>query len=232
MQQTQSPIYFISGIDTDIGKTFAVGLMAKFLLEKGINTITQKPVESGTTGISSDIKKHRELSGQELNSFDKEGITCSYLFKFPASPHLAADLENTIINIDKINKHTSILSKEFDTILIEGAGRLYVPIHKDLLTIDFVKQSNYPLILVTSDKLGSINHTLMSLELCKIKGINLAGVVFNSTQNRNKVLAEDSYSIFKNYISSNFPKAGFIEIPFIENEPPFIDFSCIFENAI
>ncbi len=227
--KTKYPVYFISGIDTDIGKTFVTGLMIKYLKSKNINVITQKPVETGNSGkISEDIKQHRKIAGMPLSEFDKNGTTCSYLFKFPASPHLSAKLENIEIDKDIIQNASCKLSENFDTLLIEGAGGLYVPLNNNLLTINYIKENNYPLILVTSDRLGSINHTLMSLDLCKIKGINLIGLIFNISEKSEKIISEDSKVIFKEYLNENFPKAVFAEVPFMKSVSNYMDFETVF----
>jgi dethiobiotin synthetase len=208
-------VYFISGIDTDSGKTFATGLIAKSLLDQGKSVITQKIAQTGCTDISIDILKHRELMGVDLFAEDISKITCPYCFSIPASPHLAAKLEGKKIDVDIINKNTSILLSKFDYVLLEGAGGLLVPINDELFTIDFIKQQNYPLILVTSAKIGSINHTLLSIEACKNRGIELAGIVFNEFPKVLEVIRNDSREIIKKQLHNNYPHAFFIDIPFI-----------------
>lgn len=86
------------------------------------------------------------------------------IFSYPASPHLASQLDNRPIDFDKIKRATEELSERYDSVLLEGAGGLMVPLTTELLTIDYIVQEKYPLIFVTSGKLGSINHTLLSLE--------------------------------------------------------------------
>ena len=113
---------------------------------------------------------------EELNEFDKNGLTCSYIFKFPASPHLSAKLENAEINSAKIFSATTELEKHFDYIILEGVGGLMVPLNENEILIDYISKNNYPLILLTSGKLGSINHTLLSLEAIKKR------IMIHSTQ--------------------------------------------------
>ncbi len=226
--KTKYPIYFISGIDTDIGKTVVTGLLAKYLLHKKVKVITQKPIESGTKNISSDIIKHREISRQSLTAFDKDGTTCSYLFSYPSSPHLAAELDDCKIDTAKILKDTHQLSVHFDCVLIEGAGGLYVPLTRQILTIDYIKTNNYPLILVTSDRLGSINHTLMSLELCRANKINIVGLIYNKSEKSDNFISNDTILVFKDYLKTNFPATAFIEVPFMKADPILINFEPIF----
>ncbi len=93
---------FITGIDTDVGKTIVTGLLAAYLNQKGIYTITQKIVQTGCTEFSEDIRVHRQLMKLNLCNEDRSGLTCPYVFKYPASPNLAAKLENTKIEVQKI----------------------------------------------------------------------------------------------------------------------------------
>jgi len=174
-------VIFISGIDTDCGKTIVTGLLAKFLQKTGKKVITQKLVQTGCSEISEDIETHRKIMNIGLLEEDKNHLTCPYIFQFPASPHLSAKIENTEIDIDKILNSTNKLLEKFDIVLIEGAGGLLVPITSNYSTIDFIAKNKYPIILVSSSKLGSINHTLLSLELIKNKAFYSIPVMSNVT---------------------------------------------------
>ena len=101
------------------------------------------------------------------------------IFSYPASPLLASRLDNRPIDFDKIKRATEELSKRYDRVLLEGAGGLMVPLTTELLTIDYITQEKYPLIFVTSGKLGSINHTLLSFEAIQKRGIVLDTVLYN-----------------------------------------------------
>lgn len=101
------------------------------------------------------------------------------IFSYPASPHLASRLDGRAIDFNKMEQATAELSRRYDTVLLEGAGGLMVPLTEDLLTIDYIAQKKYPLIFVTSGKLGSINHTLLSFEAIRHRGIRLDTVMYN-----------------------------------------------------
>ena len=204
-------IFFISGIDTGIGKTIATGLIARGLMESGIKVITQKGVQTGCVGISEDIVKHRQLMGIGMLPEDTDGLTCQYLFSTPCSPHLAARIENTIIEPDKISQAAEQLSKRYDVVLLEGAGGLFVPLQDGYTLIDYLAERQWPALLVTSSRLGSINHTLASLEALQNRGIELAGIIYNHHQETEQYIAEDSLKI----ISSYLPKYGF-DCPIVE----------------
>jgi dethiobiotin synthetase len=101
------------------------------------------------------------------------------------------------IDLETIVTTTRVLEKQFDWVLIEGAGGLLVPLTDDLLFIDYLAQQNYPLLLVTSPRLGSINHTLMSLEIIHTRGLNLAGLVYNLYDNALREIVRDSQQVFE-----------------------------------
>jgi dethiobiotin synthetase len=197
-------VYFIAGIDTEIGKTVVTGHIAKYLSTLGRTVTTQKLVQTGSENISDDIVKHREIMGTELNSFDKDGITCPYLFKFPASPHLASNMEEVTIEPDVIDRSTETLKAAFDDVLIEGVGGIKVPLTNTYTTLDFLEERKYPVILVTSPKLGSINHTLLSLEVLKTRKIPLHGLIYNWYPDEKKEIGVESIKYFKAFLEKEF----------------------------
>lgn len=203
-------IYFISGIDTDAGKSYATGLLAKRLQEEGVSVMTQKFIQTG--GDIIDIKIHRELMNMELTEDDINGVTCPVIFSYPASPHLAAIIDNKEIDFQAIEESTNILSKKCDILLIEGAGGLHVPLKGLRTTLDFIQEKKYPLIFVTSGKLGSINHTLLSLEVCRSRGVEVKIVIYNTFFNDDKIIAKDTYNYIDNYIKAYHPNCQLIEV--------------------
>jgi len=213
-------VYFISGIDTDCGKTVVTGLLARGLKRSGVNVITQKLVQTGCLDLSDDILKHRELMQMDLQDVDREGTTCPYLFELPASPHLAARLEGREINPDKLREATDLLQDRYELVLLEGAGGLFVPLKKGLLTIDYLQEQGYPLILVTSSRLGSINHTLMSLEACCNRKIKVAALVYNRYPNYNDLVTADSKQIFEEYLKEYLPETILIDCPAVDDSKP------------
>jgi len=222
--------YFITGIDTDAGKTFATGLMAKHLLDNKVNVMTQKFAQTGCVGISEDILAHREIMGVEPYDVDKDGTTCPYVFTYPASPHLAAKIDGHEIDIKIINASTDKLQAEFDTLLIEGVGGIHVPITLDYSLLDYLEEKKHPLILVTSSKLGSINHTLMTIELAYHRKLPIHGLIYNHYPNNSDVILEDSIQVFKTYLKKYGYDCPVVEIPeFKIGESPEVDFSPFFK---
>lgn len=206
-------IYFVSGIDTGIGKSYATGLLARQWNAKGIRTITQKLVQTGNIGISKDITLHRKLMGIPFTKEDKQKITMPEIFSYPASPHLAAQLDKRHIDFEKISQATAQLSQCYDAVLIEGAGGLMVPLTEDYLIIDYIAEMDYPLLFVTSGKLGSINHTLLSLEVIAKRKINLHTVIYNTFPVlEDSTISTDTQHYLHNYIQEHFPRTKFITL--------------------
>ena len=205
-------IYFISGIDTGCGKTYITGILAKYLYKSGIKVITQKLVQTGCVGLSEDILEHRRLMECDIFADDKLGLTCPYVFKFPASPYLAAKLEYKIIDINILEKTTYTLTNAYNVVLIEGAGGLHVPLTENLLIIDYIKQQNYRLILVASSKLGSINHTLLSVESCHNHDIKLHSVIYNRLPESDEIIANDTFHVLEKYVKTLYPTTKIIDL--------------------
>lgn len=207
-------IYFVSGIDTNVGKSYATGFLARELTKSGKRTITQKLIQTGNIGYSEDINLHRHIMGIPHTEEDRQGLTMPEIFSYPASPHLASRLDGRPIDFSKIEQATQELSTRYDIVLLEGAGGLMVPLTDDLLTIDYVAQHRYPLIFVTSGKLGSINHTLLSLEAIQKRGITLHTVLYNlypTTQD--KTIQHDTQAYIQTYIEKHSPGTRFITVP-------------------
>lgn len=207
-------VYFVSAIDTDAGKTYATGYLAKLWKDKGVNIITQKLVQTGNKDISEDIEKHRKLMQIDFTQDDHDRTTMPEIFSYPASPHLAAEIDKREIDLEKINRCTEKLKERYDVVLLEGAGGLMVPLKRELLTIDYVAKMGYEMIFVTSGKLGSINHTILSLEAIKNRGIKLKMVIYNMYPTpKDKTIMMDTMEYIKTYLAKHFPDTEYLILP-------------------
>lgn len=205
-----SEVIFISGIDTDAGKTYMTGMYARRLMEGGKRVITQKFIQTGNDEFSEDIEVHRKIMGTGLLPEDVDHLTAPIIFSYPASAQLAARIDGKTIDTGVIEAATEELARRYDVVLVEGAGGLMVPVTDDYFTIDYVKEHDLPLMLVTNSVLGSINHTVLSLEAIKSRGIKLKGVIYNSYFDKDKVIAEDTSGFIQRYVSRHFPDAEFL----------------------
>jgi len=155
---------FVTGIGTGIGKT----IVSAVLVEK-LKADYWKPVQSGDLD-DSDTNKVKSLVSNTTSFFHPE----AYALSQPFSPHKSAAIDGITIDQQKI-----VLPKTNNTLIVEGAGGLMVPLNNKFLIIDLIKQLNAEVILVTRNYLGSINHTLLSIYALKQYGIPIKGIIFN-----------------------------------------------------
>ena len=156
--------FFITGIGTDVGKTVACAILVETL-----NADYWKPIQAGNLD-KSDTKKVRSLISNTKSVFHPE----TYRLSTPLSPHAAAGIDKIKIDIRKI-----ILPKTSNTLIIEGAGGVMVPLNNKFLVIDLIKKLKAEVIVVSRNYLGSINHTLLTIEALRSRNIPIAGIVFN-----------------------------------------------------
>ena len=161
--------FFITGTDTNVGKTF----FSSILIQK-FNYDYWKPIQTGKN-LENDTLHIEKNTKTIKNRFHKP----IYSFIKPLSPHLASNYEKKSINMKKIKKPNSKIP-----MIIEGAGGILVPLNKNNLIIDLIKKFKFPVIVVSKSILGTINHTLMTLEILKKNNIKVFGVVLNNIKNR------------------------------------------------
>ena len=168
---------FITGTDTEVGKTFIAKLLAEAFLSLGYKVGYYKPIETGCDPICNDTFDLVQLTGQPY----EEALL--YQFKTPAAP-LSADMkEKKGIDIDKLVKHYENLKKKYNILIVEGAGGLLVPITKSdekiYTYLDFIKMLNIPVLIVARATLGTINHTSLTVKALKEENIEIKGIVLN-----------------------------------------------------
>ena len=155
---------FVTGTGTGIGKT-----VVSAILTQALGADYWKPIQAG--GLEN---TDRAVVQGLVSNTNSNFYTESYLLKTPSSPHYAAAAENIEITPDRLR-----VPETQNTLLIEGAGGLLVPLSSDYLMIDLIKYLQASVILVSKNYLGSINHTLLSLEALKQRGIDVLGVIYN-----------------------------------------------------
>lgn len=207
------PVLFVSGIDTDAGKTYATAWLARKIAAEGRSVITQKFIQTGCADTSEDIEAHRRLCGIGMLPEDLDGTTAPIIFSYPASAQLAARIDGREIDLGLVDRSTARLAERYDCVLVEGAGGLMVPVTDDTFTIDYVSSRQLPVVLVTNGRLGSINHTVLSLEAIAARGIELAAVVYNHYFDTDPVIAEDTRGFIGRYVAHHFPGVPVLELP-------------------
>jgi dethiobiotin synthetase len=160
--------YFVTAIGTDSGKT-----LVSAILTKALQADYWKPVQSGAEEKDSTVVKR--LIENNYSVFYEE----AYLFKEPLSPHAAAALEGVKIDLAKIK----LPSGDYENLIIEGAGGLMVPLNEKDFVIDMISKLEAQVILVSNHYLGSINHTLLTVNELKRRNIPVKGIIFNGITN-------------------------------------------------
>lgn len=158
--------YFVTGIGTDVGKT-----IVSAILLKALNADYWKPIQSGDLDNSDSNKIKNLLKDTQVVIYPEV-----YKLSKPLSPHASANIDNITININAIADN---LPKTENCLIVEGAGGLIVPLNETDTILDLIKLINFPVILVSKNYLGSINHTLLSVEVLNNRSIPIAGILFN-----------------------------------------------------
>ena len=188
--------------------------MARSLLARGVDAVTVKLVQTGCAGgVADDLARHRAISGAAPCYEDTLGLTSPQIFTFPASPELAARREGKKVDLRRILMCVQACAAHHDVVLVEGAGGLAVPLADDLLAIDLAARQKWPLILVTSGRLGSINHTLLSLEAAKRRRMKIAGIVYNWSPDADPVIDDDTPRAIQNFSARLQIDAPLVRVP-------------------
>ncbi len=171
---------FITGTDTGVGKTRITSILSKKLSQTGHTVITQKWVQTGAIEPE-DLREHdrwREDSNQLNPSL--LAIRCPYIFPNPVSPHVAAKQANQVISIDHITLCFKQLSNHFDHVVVEGAGGTLVPLTDTKLLIDVAIALRLDIVVVSANRVGAINHTLLTVYDLQRRGASIMGIVWNN----------------------------------------------------
>ena len=167
---------FVTGTDTGVGKTIISAALALTLKQSGNKVAVMKPVQTGTDlGGYLDIEFIQ--SAIETN-YPLDNV-CPYRFSHPLAPLVAANLVGERIDLERIKSCYHKLASIHDTVIVEGAGGLLVPLTDDYLMSDLASNLGLSLIIVTRPSLGTLNHTLLTVESAKARGLKVMGIVIN-----------------------------------------------------
>ena len=170
---------FITGTDTDVGKTYVTAGLAVSLRNMGIDVGVMKPFAAGIPQKKGFKSEDLEILANAAQINDSEGLLNPQFFPIPASPYTAWKNLKIKPKINKIISNFKKLSQIHSTILVEGMGGIMTPILKNYFVTDLIKDLKIPAILVTRTKIGSINHTIMTVNMCKKYKIQIKGIVIN-----------------------------------------------------
>jgi len=173
----------VTGTDTDVGKTFVAAGLAAALRRRGVDVGVLKPV---ATGRSEDARILLAAS----KSGDPLPLVNPIHLKAPLSPHLAAKLEGMRVDLRVIDRAYKALVARHEVVIVEGAGGLLVPIREGFTFADLAKRLRWPLVIVARDALGTINHTSLTVEAARARGLKILGIVVNRSHPGRPDLAE------------------------------------------
>ena len=173
---------FVTGTDTSVGKTYFCAMFLEFLKNMNIRAGYQKWVATGAeTGQPEDLDICLKAAGV---SSDREIFVqqVPYCFRFPASPHLAAEMESKAVEAEIIIEKYRNMAGMHELLVVEGVGGIMVPLRRDLLLADLLAKVKARTLVVARSGLGTLNHTLLTLEALRNRGIPALGVVFSDPE--------------------------------------------------
>jgi dethiobiotin synthetase len=166
------PGIFITATDTEVGKTVISAALVNFFRNQGINAGYMKPISCGKDNDAVLVKKLLKLK-------DPLSLINPISLPYPLSPLAAARKAKRKINLKKITKAYAALRKKYDLVIVEGVGGALVPITKKTTVADLIKQLNLPVIIIARAGLGTLNHTLLTVEALKRRKIYIHGIIMN-----------------------------------------------------
>ncbi len=204
--------YFITGTDTEIGKTWAtLGLMAA-LQAQGKKVVGMKPVASGCEITEEGLRNADALQiMQQASRLQDYDVVNPYAFASPIAPHIAAKQTGTDISLDNIVQAYTALQSQADCVVVEGVGGWRVPLDEKIFLVDMVKALQLPVILVVGLRLGCINHAILSAETICADNVNLIGWIANQ-------IVPDYGNVDETVstITSHIPAPLLASIPYLE----------------
>jgi len=193
MSSLPSNTLFVTGTDTSVGKTYVCARLLEFLKKKGIQAGYQKWVATGAdAGMPEDLALCLSAAGI-VPSPELVQKQVPFRFRFPASPHLAAEIENREVDPKVIIENYVNLAAKYEWLIVEGIGGIMVPMRRDLLLVDLLARLQPRTLVVARSGLGTLNHTLLTLEALRKRQISVLGVVFSDAKEQeDEMLVQDN----------------------------------------
>ncbi|MDP6380994.1 MAG: dethiobiotin synthase [Phycisphaerae bacterium] len=184
---------FITGTDTGVGKTVITGAIARALANDGMDVGVMKPIATGCMPRREGwVSQDAEFLAQVADVPEPLHIINPVSIPEPLAPSVAARRANTSVDFDAIERAYSEICERHDVVLIEGIGGMLVPLSDDMLVADMAVSFGLPVIIVARPGLGTINHTLLTVEVCRTRGLDVAGVIINGFRADKAGIAEET----------------------------------------
>lgn len=182
---------FITGTDTGVGKTVVAAGLAALFRKSGVNVGVMKPIQTGCASSKGErIATDARFLLQTAGADDPIDQVCPYRFKMPAAPLVAAEQEGETIDLGRIQKAYRRLSSRHRVMVVEGIGGLLTPITPSETAMDLARLLKLPLIIVARTRLGTLNHTLLTVRCAQQSGATILGIIFNHPGRASRNLAE------------------------------------------
>ena len=178
---------FIAGTDTDVGKTYITAGLAVVLRKMGVDVGVMKPFAAGSAQKKGYKSEDIEIISRAAHACDPENLVNPQFFPIPASPYTAWKKLKTKPKIPTVLSGFKKLSKLHDMLLVEGMGGIMTPILKDYYITNLIKEMKIPTVIVTRSKVGTVNHTVMTVKMCEKYKIPIKGIIINNF--------EDGYAV-------------------------------------
>ncbi len=183
--------FFITGTDTGVGKTVAAATLALLLRGKGLHISVMKPVETGCKRTKRGLIPEDGTFLRDIANIKEEIDSITPLrYELPLAPLVSSEIEGKKINLDLIKESFHYMADKYDAVIVEGIGGLMVPLEENYYVYNLIKEFSLPAIIVTRSTLGTLNHTLLSIQCAQHSEIELAGIIINHSTPDNRSLAE------------------------------------------
>lgn len=208
------PAIFITGTDTGVGKTVVCGLLAGYLRQQDQSVVTQKWIQ---TGEDRDLREHAHWAGGEEPSWADHAADRNPLcYTLPASPHLAARQDGKAVEGACLRTAFHRLDHLYDWVVVEGIGGLLVPLDGQSLVVDVAQELALPTLIVVANRLGAINHSLLTVEALQRRNIPILGLVFNDVPGEHPIIAADNPRIVSEHtklpILGSLPRSAHVTV--------------------
>ena len=183
--------YFLTGTDTGVGKTYVAALLIRGLRKAGFDTVGLKPI---CCGERSDAEALQAAADGELSLDDVNPLW----FRVPAAPYTASIAENRPPDLDQLRERFARIRAARRSLIVEGVGGWLVPIRRDYFVADLAAEMGLPVVVVAANRLGMLNHTLLTIQAVQERGLKCAGVILNNIAAKSDAISSTNRSVLEN----------------------------------
>ncbi|AYY79933.1 MULTISPECIES: dethiobiotin synthase [Proteus] len=221
-------IVFLTGTDTEVGKTVVSSALLQCATEQGYQTVGYKPVASGSEWLKEGLRNSDALTLQKFSTVKLDYHRVNpYCFEIPTSPHIVSGEMNQPIDFNVMSEGLSYLKQQADWVLVEGAGGWFTPLSENQFFSDWVISEQLPVILTVGIKLGCINHALLTQQAIIQSGLTFAGWIANEVEPAGRYQKEYLATLKKHIKAPFLGKIPYLNETKEHNFRPYLDLSCL-----